>query len=126
VELHSSARWLALQSKGARPQRLLYASTGTKDPKLPPSLYVAGLASPITVNTVPEATLQAFHADGAVTAVLPPDGGPLRAALAEAKAAGIDLAGTAAALQKQGAEAFEKSWADMLADIRSKSGALAS
>jgi len=126
VELHSSARWLALQAKGARPQRLLYASTGTKDPKLPPSLYVAGLASPITVNTVPEATLQAFHAEGAVTAVLPPDGGPLRAALAEAKAAGIDLAGTAAALQKQGAEAFEKSWADMLADIRSKSGALAS
>jgi transaldolase len=75
---------------------------------------------------VPEATLQAFHAEGAVTAVLPPAGGPLRAALGEAKAAGIDLAGTAAALQKQGAEAFEKSWADMLADIRSKSGALAS
>ena len=126
VALHSQPRWLALAARGARPQRLLYASTGTKDPKLPASMYVEGLASPITVNTVPEATLQAFHASGRVGAVLPPDGGPLRAALAEARAAGIDFPATAAALQKQGAEAFEKSWADLLADIRSKSGALAS
>jgi transaldolase len=125
VELHSSPRWLALQAKGARPQRLLYASTGTKDPKLPPSLYVEGLASPITVNTIPEATLQAFHASGRVTAVLPPDGGPQRAALAEARAAGIDLAATAATLQEQGAKAFVQSWNDLLADIRTKSGALA-
>jgi transaldolase len=125
VELCSSPRWLALQAKGARPQRLLYASTGTKDPKLPPSLYVEGLASATTVNTVPEATLQAFHASGRVTAVLPPDGGPLRAALAEARAAGIDLAGTAAALQEQGAKAFVQSWNDLLKDIRAKSGALA-
>jgi transaldolase len=125
VELCSSPRWLALQAKGARPQRLLYASTGTKDPKLPPSLYVEGLASPTTVNTVPEATLQAFHGSGRVTAVLPPDGGPLRAALAEARAAGIDLAGTAAALQEQGAKAFVQSWHDLLKDIRAKSGALA-
>jgi transaldolase len=123
VELHSSARWLALQAKGARPQRLLYASTGTKDPKLPASLYVEGLASPITVNTVPEATLQAFHAGGRVTAVLPPDGGPLRAALAEARSAGIDLPGTAAALQEQGAKAFVQSWNDLLKDIRTKIGA---
>ncbi|MFM8639590.1 MAG: transaldolase [Planctomycetota bacterium] len=125
VDLCSSPRWLALQAKGARPQRLLYASTGTKDPKLPASLYVEGLASPITVNTVPEATLQAFHASGRVSAVLPPDGGPLRAALAAARAAGIDLAGTAAALQEQGAKAFVQSWNDLLKDIRAKSGALA-
>jgi len=125
VELCSSPRWLALQAKGARPQRLLYASTGTKDPKLPPSLYVEGLASATTVNTVPEATLQAFHASGRVTAVLPPDGGPLRAALGAARAAGIDLAGTAAALQDQGAKAFVQSWNDLLKDIRAKSGALA-
>ncbi len=126
VALHSSERWLALEAKGARPQRLLYASTGTKDPKLPPTLYVEGLASPVTVNTIPEATLQAFHAAGRVTAVLPPDGGPLRAALAEARAAGIDLAATAAALQEQGAKAFEQSWGDLLRDIRSKAGVLAS
>lgn len=126
VALHSSPRWLALEAKGARPQRLLYASTGTKDPKLPPTLYVEGLASPITVNTIPEATLQAFHVGGRVTGVLPPDGGPRRAALAEARAAGIDLAATAAALQEQGAKAFEQSWADLLRDIRSKAGVLAS
>jgi transaldolase len=125
VELCSSPRWLALQAKGARPQRLLFASTGTKDPALPPSLYVEGLAAANTVNTVPEATLKAFHASGRVTAVLPPDGGPLRAALAEAHAAGIDLAGTAAALQEQGAKAFVQSWNDLLKDIRAKSGALA-
>jgi transaldolase len=125
VELCSSPRWLALQAKGARPQRLLFASTGTKDPALPPSLYVEGLAAANTVNTVPEATLKAFHASGRVTAVLPPDGGPLRAALADTHAAGIDLAGTAAALQEQGAKAFVQSWNDLLKDIRAKSGALA-
>ena len=125
VELCSSPRWLALQAKGARPQRLLFASTGTKDPALPPSLYVEGLAAANTVNTVPEATLKAFHASGRVTAVLPPDGGPLRAALDAAYAAGIDLAGTAAALQEQGAKAFVQSWNDLLKDIRAKSGALA-
>ena len=125
VELHASSRWLALESRGARPQRLLYASTGTKDPKLPPTLYVEGLASPRTVNTIPEATLQAVHAQGRFTAVLPPDGGALRAALAEARAAGVDFAASAAKLQKDGAVAFEKSWADLLADIRRKSGALA-
>jgi transaldolase len=125
VELCSSPRWLALQAKGARPQRLLFASTGTKDPALPPSLYVEGLAAANTVNTVPEATLKAFHASGRVTAVLPPDGGPLRAALADTHAAGIDLAGTAAALQDQGAKAFVQSWNDLLKDIRAKSGALA-
>jgi transaldolase len=124
VELCSSPRWLALQAKGARPQRLLFASTGTKDPALPPSLYVEGLAAANTVNTVPEATLKAFHASGRVTAVLPPDGGPLRAALADTHA-GIDLAGTAAALQEQGAKAFVQSWNDLLKDIRAKSGALA-
>ena len=125
VELHASDRWLRLESMGARPQRLLYASTGTKDPVLPPALYVEGLASPRTVNTVPEGTLQAFHASGRVTAVLPPDGGPLRAALADARAAGVDLAATASELQEQGAKAFVQSWHALLADLRTKGGALA-
>ncbi len=125
VALHSGARWLRLQEKGARPQRLLYASTSTKDPALPATLYVEGLASPITVNTMPESTLQALHAGGRIGALLPPDGGPARAALAAATAAGIDLPATAALLQKQGAESFEKSWHDLLGDIGKKSGALA-
>ncbi|MFO0963499.1 MAG: transaldolase [Phycisphaerales bacterium] len=123
--LYSGERWLRLEERGARPQRLLFASTGTKDPALAPAYYVEGLAAPRTVNTMPEATLQALHAGGRIAGVLPPDGGPARAALARIRAAGVDLAATAATLQKQGAEAFEKSWHDLLADIRTKSGALA-
>jgi transaldolase len=125
VAMHASPRWLALQGKGARPQRLLFASTSTKDPALPATLYAAGLAAPRTVDTMPEATLRAIHAGPPVTAVLPTDGGPLRAALAEARAAGIDLEAAAAELQSQGAKSFVQSWNDLLKDIRAKSGALA-
>jgi transaldolase len=125
VKLHATDRWLALEGKGARPQRLLFASTSTKDPALPATLYAAGLAAPRTVDTMPEATLKAVHAGAPVTAVLPLDGGPMRAALAEARAAGIDLDAAAAQLQEQGAKSFEQSWNDLLKDIASKSGALA-
>lgn len=125
VSLHASERWLALEAQGARPQRLLFASTSTKDPSLPATLYAAGLAAPRTVDTMPEATLKALHAGGTIAGVLPPDGGPMRHALAEARAAGIDLEATALQLQEQGAKSFEQSWHDLLADIRRKSGALA-
>ena len=125
VKLHATDRWLALEGKGARPQRLLFASTSTKDPALPATLYAAGLAAPRTVDTMPEATLKAVHAGAPVTAVLPLDGGPMRAALAEALAAGIDLDAAAAQLQEQGAKSFEQSWNDLLKDIAAKSGALA-
>ncbi|MFM8642072.1 MAG: transaldolase [Phycisphaerales bacterium] len=125
VAMHATPRWLALEAKGARPQRLLFASTSTKDAALPATLYAAGLAAPRTVDTMPEATLKAIHAGPPVTAVLPTDGGPLRRALAEARAAGIDLEAAAAELQAQGAKSFVQSWNDLLKDIRAKGGALA-
>ena len=123
-ELLDSPRWLRLQSEGARPQRLLWASTGTKDPEASDVLYLQALAAPFTINTVPEATLRAFADHGRVGDLMPPDGGGCEEVLDRFRRAGIDIDALAAQLQREGAEAFDKSWNDLLECIASKSKAL--
>ncbi len=124
-ELLDSDRWQRLANEGARPQRLLWASTGTKDPAASDVLYVASLAAPFTVNTMPEQTLLAFAEHGEVGEPLPADGGDAEEVLAELAQVGIDVDALAATLQREGAEAFDASWAELLQCIESKSGALA-
>lgn len=114
-ELLASPRWDRLAAAGARPQRLLWASTGTKDPGAPETLYVEALAAPDTINTLPEKTLLAFAEGGAVNAVLPEDGGDAEAVLAEFARSGIDIAELSGRLQREGARAFVKSWNALLA-----------
>ena len=123
-ELLASDRWLRLLNFGARSQRLLWASTGTKDPKASDVLYVKSLASPHTVNTMPENTLKALADHGEIGAMLPHDGGNAEAELAEFTRAGVDIDALAEQLQREGAEAFVKSWDDLLACIVDKSAAL--
>ena len=113
-ELLDSPRWQRLANEGARPQRLLWASTGTKDPDASDVLYIEGLVAPFTVNTMPEKTLHAFADHGDVGTPLPIDGGDAEETLAEFDRAGIDVDVLAAKLQVDGAEAFSKSWRDML------------
>jgi transaldolase len=122
--LLESPRWRRVLNHGARPQRLLFASTGTKDPKVSDVLYVEGLAAPLTVNTMPEKTLNAFQAHGDVTGELRADGGESAAVLGEFTRQGIDLEALAARLQQEGAAAFVTSWKDLLAVIASKSAAV--
>ncbi len=124
-DLIASPRYQRVLNAGARPQRLLLASTGTKDPKASDILYVKALAAPLTVNTVPEATLKAFAEHGEVGAPMPHTGGECEAVLAEFAKAGIDVKALAARLQEEGAAAFVKSWHDLMAVIQSKSAALA-
>ncbi|MEO8333167.1 MAG: transaldolase [Gallionella sp.] len=124
-DLLSSKRWQKLAASGARPQRLLWASTGTKDPEAPDTLYLEALAAPDTINTIPEKTLLAFAEHGKVKGILSPDGGDAEAVLAEFAKAGVDDAVLAATLQREGTESFAKSWRDLLARIASKSAALA-
>jgi transaldolase len=124
-ELLASPRWKALANAGAQPQRLLWASTGTKDPAAPETLYVAALAAPDTINTLPEKTLLAVAAQGAMNQVLPADGGDSAAVLADCRRAGIDDAALALRLQREGAEAFSKSWRQLLERIASKGKQLA-
>src|SRR5262245_1859492 len=119
-----SPRWRRAYNLGARPQRLLWASTGTKDPKAPDLLYVEALAAPFTVNTVPEGTLRAFADHGRVGELLPAAGGDAEVTLARITAAGVDLDALAARLQDEGAKAFVKSWNELLAVIDSKCEAL--
>jgi len=123
-ELLSSSRWQRALNFGARPQRLLWASTGTKDPKASDVLYVHSLASPLTVNTMPDATLKALADHGEVGAALPADGGDCEEVLARFAKAGIDVDALAAQLQEEGAKSFVKSWNDLMAVIDSKSSAL--
>jgi transaldolase len=123
-ELLDSPRWLRLLNEGARPQRLLWASTGTKDPEASDVLYVQALTAPFTIATVPEATLRAFADHGRVGDLLPPDGGDCEEVLGRFRRAGIDIDALAAQLQREGAEAFDKSWKDLLECIASKSEAL--
>jgi transaldolase len=123
-ELLDSPRWLRLQNEGARPQRLLWASTGTKDPKASDVLYLEALAAPFTINTVPEPTLRAFADHGRVSDLMPPDGGDCEEVLDRFRRAGIDIDALALQLQREGAEAFDESWNDLLASIASKSEAL--
>ncbi len=123
-ELLSSPRWLRLLNFGARSQRLLWASTGTKDPKASDVLYVKSLAAPHTINTMPEKTLHALADHGEIGKMLAPDGGDAEAELAEFRKAGIDIDALAEQLQREGADAFVKSWDDLLACIKDKSAAL--
>jgi transaldolase len=123
-DLLATDRWLRLLNFGARSQRLLWASTGTKDPKASDVLYVKSLAAPHTINTMPEVTLQALADHGEIGAMLPPDGGDAESVLAEFTGAGIDLEALAEQLQREGASAFEKSWEDLLSAIADKSLAL--
>ncbi len=124
-ELLSLPRWLRAYNAGARPQRLLWASTGTKDPEAPDILYVKALAAPFTVNTMPEVTLKAFADHGVIAGTLPADGGDCEQVLADFARAGVDINALAANLQDDGAKSFVKSWKDLLAVIGSKSASLA-
>jgi transaldolase len=119
-ELLGSPRWERLENAGARPQRLLWASTGTKDPEASDVLYVEALAAPLTVNTMPEETLLAFADHGTVRPVLPRDGGDAEQVLARFAQAGVDVDALAAQLQTEGADAFVKSWHDLLGRIAEK------
>ncbi len=123
-DLLASPRWQKLAAAGARPQRLLFASTGTKDPKASDVLYVAGLAAPDTIDTMPEETLLAFAEHGKVGAPLPIDGGDAEKALAEFGAAGIDVDKLAADLQTEGADAFDKSCNELMQVLTEKSDSL--
>jgi transaldolase len=122
--LLDSPRWQRAFNAGARPQRVLWASTGTKDPKASDILYVKSLAAPFTVNTMPEATLKALADHGEIGPILPADGGDCEAILAEFSKVGIDIDALAAQLQDEGAKSFVQSWNDLMAVISAKSAAL--
>lgn len=123
-ELERSARWRSVIEAGARPQRLLWASTGTKDPQASDVLYVEALAAPGTINTIPEATLHAFADHGRVHPTLAIDGGDGDETIAEFEKAGIRVDPLAADLQQEGAEAFVRSWKDLLGIIAGKAAVL--
>ena len=123
-QLLASPRWQRVFNAGARPQRLLWASTGTKDPKASDVLYIKALAAPFTVNTMPEGTLKALADHGELGTILPADGGDCEEVLAQFAKAGIDVDALAAQLQDEGAKSFVKSWNELMAVITSKSAAL--
>jgi transaldolase len=124
-EMLASPRWQRLAQAGVHPQRLLWASTGTKDPAAPDTLYIEAFAAPDTINTIPEKTLQAFADHGKVGAPMPVDGGDAEAVLAQFRREGIDDQALAERLQREGADAFSKSWSALLARIGEKSSKLA-
>jgi transaldolase len=125
VDLLATPRWQAIKKAGYNPQRLLWASTGTKDPKAPDILYIKALAAPNTVNTMPEATLKAFADHGEVGDVMATSGGDCEAVLVEFKNAGVDVDALGAQLQKEGAKSFVDSWHELLKVIESKSAVVA-
>jgi transaldolase len=120
-DLLGSARWQKLAQAGAHVQRLLWASTGTKDPSAPDTLYIDALAAPDTINTMPDKTLQAFAEHGTIGAPMPVDGGDAEAVIEQIRREGIDDAALAARLQREGAEAFSTSWGELLSRIKEKS-----
>jgi transaldolase len=124
-ELIDSPRFGRLANAGGRPQRLLWASTGTKDPDASDVLYVKALQAPFTINTMPEATLLDFADHGEIGQLLDPDGGDSEDTLARFAQAGVDVAALALRLQQEGAAAFVQSWNDLLGVIETKSGQLA-
>jgi transaldolase len=124
--LFASPRWQRAYNAGARPQRPLWASTGTKDPDASDVLYVKALQAPFTVNTMPEETLLAVADHGEVAPLIPADGGDAEATLARFAQAGVDVAAVAAQLQKEGASSFVESWNELLSCIAAKSDQLAS
>lgn len=119
-ELLDSPRWGRLANEGARPQRLLWASTSTKDPEAPDVLYVTSLAAPLTVNTMPDQILEAFADHGTVGELLTADGGNADEVVAAFAKAGINVRSLAGELQREGASAFAASWKDLLARIGSR------
>ena len=123
-DLLASERWQKLSAAGARPQRLLWASTGTKDPKASDTLYISSLAAPNTINTMPEKTLHAFAEHGKLEGVMPIDGGDADAMLEKIGKAGVDVEALALKLQEDGAGAFVKSWTQLLQRIADKASAL--
>jgi transaldolase len=123
-DLVASPRYRRVMNEGGRPQRLLFASTGTKDPKASDVLYVEALAAPFTVNTMPEATLLDLYDHGNIGATTPPDGGDCEAVLAQFKDAGVDIDALAATLQSEGAASFVKSWNELMSVLGSKSESL--
>jgi transaldolase len=123
-QLLDSPRWQRALNAGARPQRLLWASTGTKDPKASDVLYIKSLAAPLTVNTMPDATLKALAGHGEIGAILPADGGDCEEVLAQFGRAGVNIDELAAQLQDEGAKSFVQSWKDLMAVIASKSAVL--
>jgi len=123
-DLLIAPRWAQLAAKGASAQRLLFASTGTKNPKASDTLYISGLAAPDTVNTMPEATLLAFADHGQVPNALPVDGGDCETVLDRFARGGIDAGNLAEQLQREGAEGFVKSWDDLMLCIESKAHAV--
>ncbi len=121
-ELLASPRWQKLASAGAIPQRLLWASTGTKDASVADTMYVEALVAPATINTIPEQTLLAFADHGKVSEVMPPDGGDAEQVLADFNRAGVDIRMLAARLQLEGAASFTKSWQQLMDCIVEKEG----
>jgi len=124
LDLLSDARWQRAYNAGARPQRLLWASTGTKDPKASDTLYITALAAPFTVNTIPEATLKPFADHGGTAPIMAADGGDCEAVLTQFTKAGINLDALSAQLQEEGAKSFVKSWNELIAVIASKCDAI--
>ena len=125
VEFLASPRVKAIAKAGFNPQRLLFASTGTKDPKASDVLYVKALAAPNTVNTMPEGTLKALADHGDIGGVLPTDGGDCEQVLSQFAKAGIDIDALGAQLQTEGAKSFDDSWKELMGVIESKSAAIA-
>ena len=123
-DLISSPRWQRVYNAGARPQRLLWASTGTKDPKASDVLYVKALAAPFTVNTMPEGTLKALADHGDISEIMSADGGDCEAVLGQFAKAGIDVDALAVQLQEEGAKSFVNSWNELMGVIASKSATL--
>src|SRR5271163_98958 len=124
--LLGSPRWQRVYNAGAHPQRLLWASTGTKDPNASDVLYIKALAAPFTVNTMPEGTLKALADHGVLEAILPADGGDCEQVIAQFATAGIDVDALAAQLQDDGAKSFVKSWSELMGVIKSKEADLKS
>jgi transaldolase len=122
--LLNSPQWERAYNAGVRPQRLLWASTGTKDPDASDVLYVKALAAPFTVNTMPEKTLKALAEHGDVGTILPTDGGDCEDVLARFTAAGIDVDALATQLQEEGAASFVKSWRDLMTRVEAKSSSI--
>jgi transaldolase len=123
-DLLSSPRWHRIYNAGARPQRVLWASTGTKDPAASDILYVKALAAPFTVNTMPERTLKALAKHSELGSILPADGGDCEEVLAEFAITGVDVDAIAVRLQEDGARSFVQSWNGLMDVIASKSAVL--
>ena len=123
-DLLSSPRWHRVYNAGARPQRVLWASTGTKDPSASDILYVKALAAPFTVNTMPEGTLKALAKHNQLGSILPADGGDCEQVLTQFADAGVDIDAVAVRLQEEGAKSFVKSWNDLMNVIASKTALL--